>query len=315
MSGFLVRRLAQFIPVLVIGALAIWGFVYALPGSPAAIIAGAGASQQQIDAINARLGLNHPVWQQFATWLGHSVQGNLGTSAIYGTPVSSLLGTAAPATAQLAIFAMVLLVVLTVPLGIAAGVRPRSIAGRIVKGFLSVSLAVPPFWLGLLLILAFSVKLRVFPPSGGYVPFFDNPGQALRGGFLPALALAVYSASVTARFLAASLGEAMRCDYIRTARAKGAGEIRLVLRHALRNAMLPTMTVAALQVGALLGGAIIIEVIFTYPGLGSLLYTALNSRDYAVIQGALLLIVAIFLAINLIVDLLYAVVDPRIRVS
>jgi peptide/nickel transport system permease protein len=315
MTSFLLRRLAQFIPVLVIGALAIWGFVYALPGSPAEIIGGAGASEAQIAAINARLGLSGPVWQQFATWLGHSLQGNLGTSAISGAPVSTLLGTAAPATAQLAIFAMVLLMVIAVPLGIAAGVRPRSIAGRIVNGFLSVSLAVPPFWLGLLLILAFSVKLHVFPPTNGYVPFFDNPGQALRGAFLPALALAIYSASVTARFLAASLGEAMRSDYIRTARSKGAGEIRVVLRHALRNALLPTMTVVALQLGALLGGAIIIEVIFTYPGLGNLLYTALGSRDYAVIQGALLLIVAIFLAVNLVVDLLYAVVDPRIRVS
>jgi len=299
----------------VIGALAIWGFVYALPGSPAAIIAGAGASQAEINAINARLGLNHPVWQQFATWLGNSLHGNLGTSAVTGTPVSSLLGTAAPATAQLAIMAMVVLVLIAVPLGVAAGVRPRGIVGRIVSGFLSVSLAVPPFWLGLLLILAFSVKLRVFPPAAIYVPFWQDPAQALRGAILPALALAIYSASVTARFLAASLHEAMRSDYIRTARAKGAGEIRVVLRHALRNALLPTLTVAALQLGALLGGAIIIEVIFTYPGLGSLLYTALNSRDYAVIQGALLLIVAIFLAINLVVDLLYAVVDPRIRVS
>ena len=315
MSGFLLRRLAQFVPVLVIGALAIWGFVYALPGSPAAIIAGAGASQDEINAINARLGLNHPVWQQFATWLGNSLHGNLGTSAVTGTPVSLLLGAAAPATAQLAIMAMVLLVLVAVPLGVAAGVRPRGIVGRIVSGFLSVSLAVPPFWLGLLLILAFSVKLRVFPPAAIYVPFWQNPAQALRGAILPALALAIYSASVTARFLAASLHEAMRSDYIRTARAKGAGEIRVVLRHALRNALLPTLTVAALQLGALLGGAIIIEVIFTYPGLGSLLYTALNSRDYAVIQGALLLIVAIFLAINLVVDLLYAVVDPRIRVS
>jgi peptide/nickel transport system permease protein len=315
MSRFLLRRLAQFVPVLVIGALAIWGFVYALPGSPAAIIAGAGASQAEINAINARLGLNHPVWQQFATWLGNSLHGNLGTSAVTGTPVSSLLGTAAPATAQLAIMAMVVLVLIAVPLGVAAGVRPRGIVGRIVSGFLSVSLAVPPFWLGLLLILAFSVKLRVFPPAAIYVPFWQDPAQALRGAILPALALAIYSASVTARFLAASLHEAMRSDYIRTARAKGAGEIRVVLRHALRNALLPTLTVAALQLGALLGGAIIIEVIFTYPGLGSLLYTALNSRDYAVIQGALLLIVAIFLAINLVVDLLYAVVDPRIRVS
>ena len=315
MSRFLLRRLAQFVPVLVIGALAIWGFVYALPGSPAAIIAGAGASQAEINAINARLGLNHPVWQQFATWLGNSLHGNLGTSAVTGTPVSSLLGTAAPATAQLAIMAMVVLVLIAVPLGVAAGVRPRGIVGRIVSGFLSVSLAVPPFWLGLLLVLAFSVKLRVFPPAAIYVPFWQDPAQALRGAILPALALAIYSASVTARFLAASLHEAMRSDYIRTARAKGAGEIRVVLRHALRNALLPTLTVAALQLGALLGGAIIIEVIFTYPGLGSLLYTALNSRDYAVIQGALLLIVAIFLAINLVVDLLYAVVDPRIRVS
>jgi peptide/nickel transport system permease protein len=315
MTGFLLRRLAQFIPVLVIGAVVIWGFVYALPGSPAAIIAGAGASQAEINAINARLGLNHPVWQQFASWLGNSLHGNLGASAVTGTPVSTMLGGAAAATAQLAIIALVLLVIIAVPLGIAAGVRPRSVVGRIVSWFLSVSLAVPPFWLGLLLILAFSVKLRVFPPAAEFVPFFTDPGAALRGAIMPALALAVYSASVTARFLAASLHEAMRSDYIRTARAKGAGEIRVVLGHALRNALLPTLTVAALQVGALLGGAIIIEVIFTYPGLGNLLYTALNNRDYAVIQGALLLIVAIFLVINLVVDLLYAVVDPRIRVG
>jgi len=313
MAGFIARRLAQFIPVLLLAAIGVWVLVYALPGDPASVLGGLQASPEQLAAIRERLGLDQPVWEQFATWLRHALTGDLGRSTSSGHPVTSLLADRVPATVQLAVIAMVLVVLIAVPLGTVVALAPRSPAGRVVKGYLSLSLAAPPFWLGLLLVLGFSVGLHALPSAAQYVPLWTDPVAALRNSLLPAVALAVYAGSVLARFVATSLSEAMESEYVRTARAKGAGETVVVVRHALRNSLLPTLTVGALQLGSLLGGAVIIEVLFSYPGLGRLLYTAISDRDYAVLQGAVLFVVAVFLVLNLLVDVLYAVLDPRIR--
>ncbi|MBQ0827221.1 ABC transporter permease [Streptomyces tagetis] len=313
MIGFVLRRLAQLVPVVVMAALAVWALVYALPGDPAAVLGGVNASDQEIEAIRQRLGLDRPVWEQFATWLGHVVRGDMGTSITSGHSVTSLLATAIPATVQLAVLAMIVVVLVAVPLGTVVALAPRSWPGRLVKGYLSLSLATPPFWLGLLLILLFSVRWKLMPASSRYVAFFDDPAGALQNSLLPALALGVYSGGVLARFVASSLAEAMQSDYVRTARSKGASEVRVVVRHAARNSMLPSLTVGALQLGSLIGGAVVMEVLFNYPGVGKLMFTSVNGRDYASLQGSIMFITVVFLLLSLVVDLLYAVLDPRIR--
>ncbi len=313
MRAYVIRRLAQFLPVLVLGAVAVWAMVYALPGDPAQLLAGENATPQQLAAVRGRLGLDQPMWQQFLTWIGHALRGDLGTSFVSGRTVSSLLVDRIPATIQLAALTLLFVVVLAVPLGMVVALKPGTWLARAVSVFLAATLATPGFWLGLLLIALFSVHYRLLPAASVFIPLWKDPIGGLTNVVMPALALALHASSVTARFVASSLSDVMDSDYIRTARAKGAPERTVLLRHATRNAMLPTVTVVGLQLGAFLGGAIVVEVVFTYPGLGRLLYTAIGSRDYALVQGVILFILVVFLVLNLLVDLLYAYLDPRIR--
>jgi len=313
MTSFLLRRLGQFVPVLLLAAIAVWAVVYALPGDPTTVLGGLDATPEQIAAIRERLGLDKPVYLQFLTWLAHTVQGDLGTSSTSGYPVTRVLGDAVPATAQLAVLAMLITVVVAVPLGMIAALAGHTRTGRLVKGWLSLSLATPPFWMGLLLVIAFSVGLRALPAASRYIPVWEDPVGALRNMILPALALGIYSGGVLARFVAASLSEVMDSDYIRTARSKGASEARVVVRHAMRNSLLPALTIGGLQLGSLLGGAVVIEVLFSYSGIGRLLFNAVAERDYAILQAAIMFVVVVFLIINLVIDVLYAVLDPRIR--
>ncbi|MRH28054.1 ABC transporter permease subunit [Microbacterium sp. SYP-A9085] len=315
MTGFLLRRLGQFLPVLALAAIAVWAVVYALPGDPTTVLGGLDATPEQIAAIRERLGLDQPVHLQFLTWLTHTLQGDLGTSSTSGFPVTQILAGAIPATAQLAVLAMLITVAVAIPLGMIAALAPRAAGGRIVKGWLSLSLATPPFWMGLLLVIAFSVGLRALPAASRFVPVWEDPAGALRNMILPALALGVYSGGVLARFVAASLSEVMESDYIRTARSKGASPTRVVVRHAMRNSLLPALTVGGLQLGSLLGGAVVIEVLFSYSGIGRLLFNAVAERDYAILQATIMFVVVVFLVINLVIDVLYAVLDPRIRLK
>lgn len=315
MITFLLRRLAQFVPVLLIAAVAVWALVYALPGDPATVLAGLNATPEQIAATRVRLGLDQPLYVQFFTWFGHTLSGDLGTSSTSGYPVAELLGASIPATVQLALLAMIIALVVALPLGMIAALAPRSPGGRIVKGWLSLSLATPPFWTGLLLIIAFSVGLKALPAAPPFVPIWENPGKALRNTLLPALALGIYSGGVLARFVATSLSEMMESAFVRTARSKGASEARVIFRHALRNSLLPALTVGGLQLGSMLGGAVVMEVLFSYSGIGRLLFTAVSGRDYAVLQASIMFVVIVFLVINLVIDLLYAVLDPRIRLK
>lgn len=313
MRAYIVRRLLQFIPVAVLASIAVWAMVYALPGDPAQAIAGENASDEQVQAIRERLGLDRPFWVQYGLWLGNAITGDLGDSFTSGQSVQSLLADRIPATVQLAAVAVVIAVAVAIPLGAAAALYSRSWLGRMVNTYLAAGLATPTFWLGLLLIIAFSVQMQALPAASDFVPIWENPAQAVENLILPAAAIGIHASAITARFVATSLGETMSRDFVRTARAKGAGEARVIVRHALRNALLPTVTIVGLQMGALLGGAIVIEVVFNYPGIGRLIYTAIGDRDYAVVQGGVLFVVTAFLAINLLVDLLYAYLDPRIR--
>ncbi|WP_116951831.1 ABC transporter permease [Jiangella endophytica] len=315
MYGHLVRRLLQFAVVLVLGSIAVWAFTFALPGDPATVLLGSDASESELAATRARLGLDGSIVQQYLSWIGHAVGGDLGASYYSGQPVVRELLDRIPATIQLAGFAMTLTLLIAVPVGIVVALRPHSVAGRVLQGYLTAGLAVPTFWLGLLLIIVLAVQLQWLPAASDFVPIWRDPAGAVTATILPAVAIAVHTSSVTARFLATSLGEVMGKDYIRTARAKGVPERDVIRRHALRNASLPTVTIVGLQLGSFLGGTVVIEAVFNYPGLGRLLYTAIGERDYALVQGGVLFVVATFLLLNLLVDVFYAVLDPRIRLT
>lgn len=313
MGNYVLRRLLQFIPVLLLASIAVWAIVYAVPGSPAVVLAGPNATPQTVAAINARLGLNRPVIEQYFIWMGHVLHLNLGTSLTTDTPVLSLMASRIPASIQLAVFAMVIGLLLAFPLGIVAALKPRSVATKVINLYQAVALAVPTFWVGILLIIGLTIHVHMFPSVSNFVPLWSNPVGAFQNTFLPALALGIFISGIIARFIAASVQQSMSQDYVRTARAKGVPEYRVVSVHALRNAMLPTVTVVGLQVGSFLGGTVVTEVVFSYPGLGRMIYTAVSARDYSVIQGTVLFVVVAFLLINLVVDVLYAYLDPRVQ--
>ncbi|TDD94175.1 ABC transporter permease [Jiangella asiatica] len=315
MYAYLIRRLAQFAIVLVLASIAVWAFIFALPGDPATVLAGPDASPTEQAAIRDRLGLDRSIIEQYATWLTHAITGDLGQSFYSTQTVTATLADYIPATAQLATLALALTLLIAVPVGTTVALRPRSLLGRLLSGYLTIGLAVPAFWLGLLLIIVFAVQLQLLPAAGDYTPFWHHPGQALRATILPATAIAVHASAITARFLATSLSDIMGRDFIRTVRAKGVPEHAVVRRHALRNAALPTITIIGIQLGGFLGGTVVIEAVFNYPGLGRLLYTAIGERDYAIVQGGVLFIVTTFLTLNLLIDLLYAHLDPRIRLT
>ena len=315
MSAYLIRRLLQFAVVLLLGSVAVWAFIFLLPGDPATVLLGPDASEAELAATRARMGLDQPFLARYGVWLSHALTGDLGVSYYSGEPVLTGLLDRIPATVQLAGCTLALTLIIAVPVGIVVALRPHTVAGRLLQGYLTVGLAVPAFWLGLLLIIVLAVQLKWLPASSDFVPLWQDPVAAVRSTILPAAAIAVHTSSVTARFLANSLGDVMGKDYIRTARAKGVPERDVIRRHALRNAALPTVTIVGLQLGAFLGGTVVIEAVFNYPGLGRLLYTAIGERDYGLVQGGVLFVVATFLLLNLLVDVIYGVLDPRIRLT
>jgi peptide/nickel transport system permease protein len=260
------------------------------------------------------MGLDRPLPVQYALWLGRVVRGDLGVSYLNGLPVTTMLAQRIPVTLQLTVASLLVAVAIAAPLGIASAVRPRSWIARLVTGYNALAMAVPTFWLGILLVLCFGLWLRWLPPSG-FVPVWEEPGRALRFLVLPAFTLGAYVSAVLARFTRAALLETLYQDYVRTARAKGLGERPVVGLHALRNALIPVVTVVGLQFGAFMGGAVITEAIFDYPGLGRMLLQAILTRDYTVVQGTILFVVVAFVVINLLTDLAYALLDPRIRYS
>ncbi|HEY8339765.1 MAG TPA: ABC transporter permease, partial [Egibacteraceae bacterium] len=251
---------------------------------------------------------------QYVTWLGSALTGDLGVSFRSGQPVATTLLERLPATVALAVAALVVALVVAVPLGIVSALRSGSVWDHLASAFSQVGISVPDFWLAILLILLFSLTLG-WLPSTGYVPLTEDPWQWLRHLVLPATAVGVVSGSVITRFVRSSVLESLSEDYTRTARAKGLREAVVVNRHVLRTALVPVVTVTGLQLAYLLGGVIIVEAIFAWPGLGRLAYQAVQARDYPVLQGAVLLFAVIFLLVNFLVDLLYAWLDPRITYS
>ena len=313
MTGYIIRRLVQLVPVLFLASIGIWAMVYAVPGSPIGAIVGENATQEQIADAMQRLGLDRPLYEQYWSWLRGALVGDFGESIQSREPVLNLIMARVPATLQLGLFSILVGLLLGVPVAIISALFPNTWIDRVLSAWSALALGVPTFWLGILLILLFSVELRWLPSASAYVSFFDSPLQALRNTAMPALTLGTYVSGIFARFLRASLLSELKADYVRTARSKGLPERDVVGRHVMRNALLPFVTIVGLMLANFIGGTVVTEAVFTYPGLGRLLIQAIGSRDYPLIQGCILFILVIYVLMNLLVDVLYAYIDPRIE--
>jgi peptide/nickel transport system permease protein len=305
-------RLFQAVPVLILASLVIFGFIRLIPGDPALALAGQNATTEQIEALRRRFGLDLPLVAQYLTWISHAARGDLGVSYISDRPVADLIRQRIPATVQLALGSMLVMLLIGGPVGVLAAIRPRNPVMRLVGIIIAIALATPTFWLGLLFILYFSVS-RHWLPASGYVSFVESPVDAVTHLLLPALTLGTYGTAVLIRFLSTSITDVLHADYVRVAYAKGLRERSVVIRHALKVALPTVVTIMAIQLGQLLGGAVVTESVFGWPGLGRLILDAIGNRDYLVVQSTMLLFVTIFIALNVVADVVYALLDPRIR--
>lgn len=312
MIGFVLRRLGQLVPVVLLASLGIWAMIYAVPGGPVGAMVGENATPEQVRAITQELGLDRPVLVQYAAWLRRALTGDLGTSLQSREPVAALIAQRLPATIQLGVVAIGIGLLLGVPVAVAGALAPGSWLDRVLGWWSALALGVPTFWLGILLILLFAVELRWLPSVSAYVPFWDSPGRMLANVLLPALSLGTYVSGIFARFLRASMVRELRADYVRTARSKGLRERQVVAGHVMRNALLPFVTVVGLMLASFIGGALVTEAVFTYPGLGRLLIQAIGTRDYPLIQGCILVVLVLYVVVNLVVDMLYVYIDPRV---
>lgn len=312
MTKYILRRLIQTIPVLLLSSIIVFALIRFIPGDPAHLIAGPDAFPEQVAAVRERLGLDKPIWVQYLIWLGQVIRGDLGASILNGFPVARLIGLKFLATLELAVGGLIVALSIAFPLGVLAAIRRGGWLERLVAVFVALGHALPTFWLGILLVLVFAIRLKWFPPSGR-VEFSRNPILALQLLILPSVTLGVYTAAVLTRFLKNSMLEVLGQDFVRTAKAKGFSQWATVYKHVLKNALIPVVTVLGLQFGAFLGGAVVTESIFDWPGMGRLLLQAINTRDYPVLQGTVLFIVVTYVFINLLTDLTYGYLDPRIR--
>ncbi len=313
MTGYIVRRMLQLLPVLLVASAGIWAMAYAVPGSPVAAMVGENATAEQVRAAEMRLGLDRPVLVQYWAWLSHAAEGDLGVSIQSRQPVFGLIVQRIPATTQLGLAAILVGLLAGVPVAVASALWRGSWPDRSLSVWSALALGLPTFWLGILLILVFAVQLRWLPSASAYVPLWEHPVLAAKNLALPALSLGLYVSGIFARFLRASLLGELQADYVRTARSKGLRERDVIGRHVLRNALLPFVTIVGLMMASFIGGAVVTEAVFTYPGLGRLLIQAISTRDYPLIQGCILFTLVIFVAINVLVDVLYAYIDPRIE--
>jgi peptide/nickel transport system permease protein len=312
MAGYLVRRGLEAGLTILVASVLVFAMVAALPGDPAQIILGDRGTPDQLQSLRHYLGLDAPIPVQYARWLARVASGDLGYSMLSGIPVRETLARTLPVTLQLAAWALGVVLLIALPMGIYAGTHPHSTLARFLAWYHGLALAVPVFWLGIVLAWFFGVRVRWVPPSG-FVPFTESPAGWARSLILPATTLGVGVGSIMARFVQASLEDVLSRDYVRTARAKGLTPRGVVLRHALRNALVPIITVFGIQAGFFIGGAVITEAVFAIPGVGSALWRSILTRDYLVTQSIILVSIVGFVLISLVTDTAYAVLDPRIR--
>ena len=313
MAGFLLKRLVTLIATLWATSVIVFLVLEILPGDPALLALGIDASDAQLAAFRAQYGLNRPAPERYLDWIGHLLHGDFGISYAYKTAVWPLIAERLELTYPLAIIAMILTVALALGLGIFAAARHGRPADLLVMGLSQLGISIPNFWLGLLLILLFSVNLG-WLSAGGFPGWQAGPLRALSGLVLPSLALAAVQAAILARITRSAVLDVLREDFVRTARAKGLSRQAVLWRHVLRNALIPVITVIGLQFGNLLAGSIVVEQVFSLPGLGRLIFQAISNRDIEVVKAAVMLLAGTVVLVNFAVDLLYAVIDPRLQV-
>ncbi len=312
MAGFIIRRILNLIPVAFVVLLVTFSLIHIAPGNPAYTILGDQASKAAVELLDRKMGLNRPLIVQFLTYLNQVIHGNLGRSLLDNEPVASLIVTRLPVTLELSVLAIGLSLVVALPIGVLAAYRANSWIDSLSRVLALIGAAVPNFWLALLLVYVFAVSLR-WLPSLGWVPLNQGLGPNLEHLILPVIVLALPLIATTSRVLRGTLIEVLHLLYIQVARAKGLRERTVVLRHGFKNALIPVVTVVGMQVGLLLGGVVITESIFSLPGMGQLVVDAIFDRDYMVLQGSVLFMAMAVLLANLVVDLCYAWLDPRIR--
>lgn len=311
---FVLRRLGHSAVVLVGVTVVVFAIVHLVPGDPIRIAMGTRFDPDVYAALREASGLDQPLPQQYLGYIGSALTGDLGVSFRSGQPVTVMLLERLPATVSLAAVGIVIALAMAFPLGIYSALHNGTASDAVVRAVSQFGVSMPNFWMGMLLILLFSSTLGWLPPSG-YVPLTEDPVGWLRRVLMPALTVGLVAGSIMTRYVRSSVLETLSMDHVRTARAKGLRQRVVISRHVVRNALVPVITVTGTQVAAILGGVIVVEVVFAWPGLGLLVYDAVSARDYPLLQGAVLLIATIFLLVNLLVDLLYARVDPRITVD
>ena len=312
MGRYILQRLAGMVAVMFTVVTIVFIIVRIAPGDPAAVMLGPDATAQDISQLRARLGIDRPLPIQYALFLGQLIRGDLGDSIFLNRPVLSALADRAEPTFFLTLFAIAIASVIAIPIGILSAYRRGSLFDQATTTVAMLAASIPSFWLGLLLIQYFAVRFGVFPVSG-----YGGPGASLATRLyhlvLPAFALGIVSSALILRFTRASMLDVLNDDYVRTARSKGMGEFRVVMKHAFKNALIPVLTVIGLTAALLVSGAVVTETVFGLPGIGSLVVSAVLRRDYPVIQGALLIIAALYVLINFVIDMLYLAIDPRVK--
>jgi peptide/nickel transport system permease protein len=314
MVAFLIRRLLAAIPTMLLVTLAVFVILRLSPGGPAVAMLGQQASPEAVAQLNHQLGLDQPLYEQYLTWLGNALRGDLGRSAFGNQPVSELIAQRVTPTLELSVLALVVALVIGLSAGMLAAIRHNTSVDALSSLLAILGVSTPSFWLAILAVLVFSINLK-WLPALGYVSPTTDLGANLKDMLLPSATLGVILAAVITRMTRASMLDTLYQDYVRTARAKGLREYSVLVRHAFANALIPIVTLLGLQLGGLLSGAVIIESIFSLPGNGQLLVTSIFNRDFPVVQGVVVVIAIVFIVVNLIVDIVYAAIDPRIRLA
>ncbi len=312
MAVAITTRLAGLLVSLVAASILVFVVVNLLPGDVATVMLGVNATPENVAALRHQLGLDQPLWLRYLWWAGGMVHGDFGTSLLSHTQVGALIVQKLSVSGPLALFSALIALAVAVPFGVLAGVRYRHFSGSLISALSLVGIAIPAFWAGLLLATVFAVRLRLLP-AGGFIDWSEDPLAALRGLILPALALGLVQGAVLTRFVRSAIVEVQREDFIRTARAKGLTRWQALRRHGFRNAAIPVVTVLGIQITSLLVGAIVIENVFVLPGLGRLLFQSVGNRDLVVVEDLVMLLTALVLSVNFLVDVTYRLLDPRIR--
>ncbi len=316
MGRYCLRRLMQIGPALLAMSLVVFAAMQLAPGDPAVMRMGRAAArpenQAALEALRKEMGLDKPLLMQYGLWLSQVARGNFGVSHRSDRPVFALIGARLPASLQLIGISLTLSLLVAIPLGTWAALARRSVADHLIMAFSVAGVAIPGFWMGLILILVFAVRLDWLPPSG-YVPFWEDPAESLRRSLLPATTLSFYLIATFTRFLRADMIETLQEDYVRTARAKGLRSRVVLRRHVLHNALMPMLTVMGVEVGGLMGGMVIVEQVFGWSGVGWLTLQGIFNRDYPLVQGAIMLMALFYILANFGIDLLNAFLNPRIR--